>query len=208
MKKYLKRNLMAALLTVLSFNMLGCNKDNNRDVSDIVTTPITENTETINLEETKSDTNTDSELVYNSAKTLIENIDNLNTILESKYGKSLTISTIEEYEKTDRSDWVLVLEDNRVGIDTSTWKFDYDSNSDDSKYMDAILSTFIFFCGEEMGNSLWLLTGDLLDGGADETLYGFEHDGGQTIYKNGNIAAYEPGGSKGTIFLWLTPSKY
>jgi hypothetical protein len=74
--------------------------------------------------------------------------------------------------------------------------------------MDAILSTFTFFCGEDMGNSLWLLTGDLLDDGADETLYGFVHDGSQAVYKNGNVAAYEPGNSKSTMYIWLTPSEY
>jgi len=94
--------------------------------------------------------------------------------------------------------------DSKVGIDTATWKYGYDSDSDESKYMDAILITFIFFYGEEMGNSLWLLTGDLLDGGADESLYGFTHDGGQAIYKNGNIAIYEPG-SNDNFYIWLTP---
>ncbi len=208
MEKYLRRSLMIVLLMVLSFNILACNKDNNAGVSDTKITPITENTETIDLEERENDTDTDSELVYKSSKTLAENIDILNNILEKKYGKSLTPSTAEDYEKAGQSDWTLVLEDNRVGIDTSTWKFDYDSNSDDSKYMDAILTTFTFFCGEEMGNSLWSLTGDLLDGGADETQYGFKHNGGQVVYKNGNVAAYEPGNNKSTIYIWLTPSEY
>jgi hypothetical protein len=205
MKKYLKKSLMVLFLMVLSFNTLACNKDNNVGVSN---TGNTQNTETIDLEETKNETNPDNELAYNTSKTLSENIDILNNTLETKYGKSLRISTAEDYEMAEQSDWTLVLEDNRVGIDTSTWKFDYDSNSDDSKYMDAILSTFTFFCGEDMGNSLWLLTGDLLDDGADETLYGFVHDGSQAVYKNGNVAAYEPGNSKSTMYIWLTPSEY
>lgn len=205
MKKYLKRSLMLLFLVVLSFNTLACNKDNNVGVSN---TGNTLNTETIDLEETKNETNPDNELAYNTSKTLSENIDILSNTLETKYGKSLRISTAEDYEMAEQSDWTLVLEDNRVGIDTSTWKFDYDSNSDDSKYMDAILSTFTFFCGEDMGNSLWLLTGDLLDGGADETLYGFVHDGSQAVYKNGNVAAYEPSNSKSTMYIWLTPSEY
>jgi hypothetical protein len=204
MKKYLKKSLMVLFLMVLSFNTLACNKDNNVGVSN---TGNTQNTETIDLEETKNETNPDNELAYNTSKTLSENIDILNNTLETKYGKSLRISTAEDYEMAEQSDWTLVLEDNRVGIDTSTWKFDYDSNSDDSKYMDAILSTFTFFCGEDMGNSLWLLTGDLLDGGADETLYGFVHDGSQAVYKNGNVAAYEPGNSRSTMYIWLTPSE-
>lgn len=58
-----------------------------------------------------------------------------------------------------------------------------------------------------MGKSLWLLTSDLLDGGVDETLYGFEHDGSRVVYKNGNVAAYEPS-SKGNLYIWLTPSEY
>jgi hypothetical protein len=70
------------------------------------------------------------------------------------------------------------------------------------------LSTFTFFCGEDMGNSLWLLTGDLLDGGADETIYGFVHNGSQAVYKNGNVAAYGLGNNKSTMYIWLTPSEY
>lgn len=202
MKKYLRRGLIVVLLMGLSFNTPVCNKDNNVGV------PNTENTETIDLEETKNEANSDSESVYNSSKTLAENIDILNNILETKYGKRLRISTAEDYETAGQSDWTLILEGNRVGIDTSTWKFHYDSNSDDSKYMDAILSTFTFFCGEEMGNSLWLLTGDLLDGGADETIYGFVHKGSQAVYKNGNVAAYGLGNNKSTMYIWLTPSEY
>lgn len=208
MKKYLRRSLIVLLLMVLPFNTLACNKDNNVGVSNTENTPARENTETIDLEEAKNETNSDSDLVYNSSKTLAENIDILNNILETKYGKRLRISTAEGYETAGQSDWTLILEGNRVGIDTSTWKFDYDSNSDDSKYMDAILSTFTFFCGEEMGNSLWLLTGDLLDGGADETIYGFVHNGSQAVYKNGNVAAYGLGNNKSTMYIWLTPSEY
>lgn len=71
--------------------------------------------------------------------------------------------------------------------------------------MDAILTTFIFFYGEEMGNSLWLLTGDLVDDGADEALYGFTHEGGRAIYKNGDSATYEPGNND-NFYIWLTPN--
>lgn len=205
MKIYLRRSLMI-LLMVLLFSTLACNKDYNVGTSNTKNTPITKKTET--LEERKNKTNTDNELAYNSSKTLAENIDILNNSLKSIYGKNLTLSTVKDYEKNGQSDWTLVLEDNRVGIDISTWKFGDDINSSDSKYMDAILSTFTFFCGKEMGNSLWLLTNDLLDGGADETLYGFVHNGNQAVYKNGNEVAYEPGNNKNTMYIWLTPSEY
>lgn len=214
MIKCLRRSLMVLLVVVMLFNTLACEKENNVDVSNA---DITDKMEDINntksakindLKETENDTNTGTELAYNKSKTLEENANILNKILEERYGKSLTLSTAEDYEKAGQTDWTLVLEDNRVGIDTSTWKFDYNPNSDDSKYMDAILATFTFFCGEEMGNSLWSLTGDLLDGGADETLYGFVHNGSQAIYKNGNIASYESVNNKSTMYIWLTPSEY
>lgn len=166
---------------ILLFNILACSKDNDLDVSNTEVIPITENSETSDLEKIESETMLENELVYVKSETLTENIDILNKTLEEEYGISFTVSSVEEYEKTNQSDWTLVLEDNRVGIDTATWKFDYESNSEESKYMDAILSTLIFFCGEQMGNSLWLLNGDLFDGGADETLYGFEHDGSQAV---------------------------
>lgn len=203
MIKYLRRSLMVLLLVVMLFNTLACNRENNADDSNN-----TKSTKVNDLEKTENDTNAGNKLAYNKSKSLEENANILNKILKERCGKSLTLSTTEDYEKAGQSDWTLVLEDNRVGIDTSTWKFDYDSNSDDSKYMDAILTTFTFFCGEEMGNSLWSLTGDLLDGGADETLYGFVHDGSQAIYKNGNIVTYESSNSNSTLYIMLTPSEY
>ncbi|BCN31745.1 hypothetical protein [Anaeromicropila herbilytica] len=202
------------LLMVMLFNTLGCNKVNKIDESNADST---ENAEDINdikstkindLKEAENDTNTGNELAYNKSKTLEENAKIMNRILEEKYGKSFTLSTDEDYVKAGQADWTLILKDNRVGIDTSTWKFDYDSNTDDGKYMDAILEAFSFFCGEEMGNSLWSLTGDLLDGGADETLYGFVHNGSKVIYKNGDIATFESGNNKSAMYIWLTPIEY
>jgi competence protein ComGF len=218
MIKYLRRSLIVFLLVVMLFTTLACNKENNRDVTNADKTDFaedinnTKSTEVNDLNETENETENDTkagnELAYNKSKSLVENANILNEKLQERYGKSLTLSSVEDYEKADQTDWILVFEDNRVGIDTSTWKFEYDSNSDDSKYMDAILATFTFFCGEEMGYSLWSLTGDLLDGGADETLYGFVHNGSQAIYKNGNIAAYESGENKSIMYIWLTPSEY
>lgn len=218
MIKYLRKSIMVLLLVVMLFSVLACNRKNNVAISNA---NITDNANDINntkstdvndLKETETDTNTDtntdSKLSYNKSKSIEENINILNKILKERYEKSLNISTVEDYEKDDQSDWTLVLEDNRVGIDTASWKFDYDSNTDDSKYMDAILTSFTFFCGEKMGKSLWSLTSDLLDGGADETLYGFEHDGSQAIYKNGNIVAFESGNNKSIMYIWLTPNEY
>lgn len=202
MKKYLKRSLLVLLSAGMSFSTLACNKYNHAEVS---------NADNIKITETNAleiDTDAGNEIVYNKSKTLAENADIQNNILETKYGKSFKISTEEDYVKSEKTDWTLVLKDNRVGIDTSTWKFDYDSNSDDSKYMDAVLTSLTFFCGEEMGKSLWQLTGDLLDGGADETQYGFEHNGSQVVYKNGNAAVYESGSDKSTMYLWVTPCEY
>ena len=219
MKKYLRKSLVILSLMILAFNLLACNKNNNSSMSSAKITPITESvdnsdivkTESVDngdIVKTESDLNPDSTLSYDNSKTLTENIDILNKSLETKYGKSLSVSTIEEYEKAGQADWTLVLDNNRIGIDIATWKFNYDSDSDEMKYMEAILSTFTFFCGEDMGNSLWKLTGDLLDGGADETIYGFEHDGSQIEYKNGNIVAYGPGNSESTMYIWLTPNEY
>ena len=229
MIKYLRKSIMVLLLAVMLFSVLACNRKNNVTVSNANITDNANNINNtkstdVNIKETETDTetdtntdsntdtntdtNTDSKLSYNKSKSTEENTNILNKILKERYEKSLNISTVEDYEKAGQSDWTLVLEDNRVGIDTATWKFDYDSNTDDSKYMDAILTSFTFFCGEEMGKSLWSLTGDLLDGGADETLYGFEHDGSQAIYKNGNIVAFESGNNKSIMYIWLTPNEY
>lgn len=212
MKTYKKRCLIVVIiLTTMSFNIQACNNVDKPVLQNTENTTI-EKTETNDTDEIKSETNnqtesetsSNSESGFDASKTITENIDILNSILETKFGECFSLSTIEDYEKAGQSDWTLILGDSKVGIDTDTWKYGYDSDSDESKYMDAILITFIFFYGEEMGNSLWLLTGDLLDGGADESLYGFTHDGGQTIYKNGNIAIYEPG-NNGNFYIWLTP---
>lgn len=196
MIKYLKKSLTAMILAVIFFNTPACNNVlNNAEVSN---TGMKEKT-------TESETTSDKEVSYNKTKTLEENVDILNKMLEMKYGRRLKVSAEEDYETAD---WTLILKDNKVGIDTSTWKFNYDSDSDDGQYMDAILTTFTFFCGDEMGNSLWQLTGDLLDGGADETLYGFVHSGSQVTYKNGKVAAYESGNNQSTTYIWLTPNEY
>lgn len=211
MKRYLRRNrmlLLMLILIILSFNTVSCNKANKTNASKPESTQITENPEPVQPDVTNSESGSTDKLIYDSSKTVEDNIDILNKILKSKYGKTLSISAADDYEKAGPSDWTLILDSARIGIDTSTWKFNYASNSDDSKYMDAILKTFTFFCGEKMGKSLWLLTGDLLDGGAKEKLYGFEHDGGHVTYKNGNTAAYELGNNKTTMYIWLTPSEY
>lgn len=161
MIKYLRKSLMVLLLVVMLFNTLACNRGNNVAVSNAKDINNTKSTEVNDLEEAENDTNTGNKLAYNKSKSLVENVKILNKILKKRYGKSLTLSTLEAYEKADQTDWTLVLDNNRVGIDTSTWKINYASNSDDSKYMNAILTTFTFFCGEDMGNSLWSLTGDL-----------------------------------------------
>jgi hypothetical protein len=211
MIKYLKKSLAGVVLAVMFFSTLACNHVlNNAEVSNTDTKDNTDDTKILvinNLEKTtENETTNVKESSYNKTKTLEENVDILNNMLETKYGRRLKVSGEEDYETAGRADWTLILKDSKVGIDTSTWKFNYDSDSDDSKYMDAILTTFTFFCGDEMGNSLWQLTGDLLDGGADETLYGFVHSGSQVTYKNGKVAAYESGNSQSTIYIWLTPS--
>lgn len=207
MIKYLKKGLVMVVLVFILFNTLACN--NRHNSAEITNAEDSDNTKVLvinNSEKTENDTNDGKELSYNKTKTLEENIDILNVEIEKKYGKSFKLFTLEDYEKAEATDWTLILKDNKVGIDTSTWKFNYNSESDDSKYMDAILTTFTFLCGEEMGNSLWQLTGDLLDGGADETLYGFVHSGSQVTYKNGKTAAFESGISQNTMYVWLTPS--
>lgn len=206
-----KRGLIVVTLIIMSFSIQACSTD--KTVLKNTESTDSEKAETNDTGEmrdetnnqTESETSSNNESVFDTSKTMTENIDILNGILETKYGKRLSLSTIEEYEQVGQSDWTLILGDGKVAIDTATWKYDYDADSDEGKYMDAILTTFIFFYGEEMGNSLWLLTGDLMDGGADESLYGFTHEGGQAIYKNGDTAAYLPGNND-NFYIWLTPS--
>lgn len=226
MKTYKKKGLIVGILTTISFSIQACNNldkstSQNKESSTIETvsietptieTPTIEALETKNNDQIESETNSqieneispDSELRFDFSQTMTENIDILNSMLETKFGKQFSLSTIEDYEEAGPSDWTIILRDGKVAIDTGTWKYDYDLDSDDSQYMEAILTTFIFFYGQEMGNSLWLLTGDLVDGGADETLYGFKHEGGQANYKNGNSATYEPG-NYDNFYIWLTP---
>lgn len=201
------RSLVGLFLLVLLFHTLGCGKDNRSKLSDTKNILSTENKESNDLERTKNETISNIEFVYHSSKTLNENINILNGILETKYGKGLSIFKAKDYAAVRPSDWTLLLEGDKVGIDLATWKMEYDPSSAEDNYMEAILTTFIFFCGGEMGDSLWSLTDDLLDGGADETLYGFKHDGGEVIYKNGNIVTYEVS-DENTMFIWLTPGEY
>ena len=209
MIKYLKKGLAAVVLVMIIFNTFACNSrhiESNGSSSDDgdKTGVLVIN----NMEQTENDEGNGEQLYYDKTKELEENIRILNTVLEKKYGKSFKILALEDYEKGEPSDWTIVLKDKRVGIDTSTWKFDYNPDSDESKYMKAVLRFFTFICGEDMGMSLWQLTGDLLDGGADETRYGFVHNGSQVTYKNGSAAIYESGISQDTMYIWLTPGEY
>lgn len=209
MIKYLKKGFVAVVLVMILFNIFAC--DSKHSELKVLDAEAGDNPSVLvidNVEQTENNANKDKQLYYNKTKTIEENIDILNNMLQNKYGKNFKVSALEDYEKTEPADWTIVIKDNRVGIDTSTWKFNYNPDSDDSKYMDAIIAFFTFFCGEEMGNSLWQLTGDLLDGGADETLYGFVHNGSQVSYKNGSEAVFESGISQNTMYVWLTPSEY
>lgn len=126
MKRYLRRNrllLLMLLLIVLSFNTVSCNKVNKANVSKPENTQITENPEPVHPDVTNSESVSTDKLIYDSSKTLEDNIDILNKILKSRYGKTLSISAADDYEKAGPSDWTLVLDSARVGIDTSTWKF-------------------------------------------------------------------------------------
>lgn len=202
-KIHKKRGLVVATLIIMSLSIEACNN------ADKVVMENTESaiTEKVQINETDNETNLEKELAFDSSKTITENIEILNNILETKYGKSFLVSTREEYEEAGQSDWTLILAEDKVGIDTATWRYDYDSDSYEDNYMDALLTTFIFFYDEEMGSSLWSLTGDLIDDGADETVYGFTHDGGRVIYKNGDIATYEPSDND-NFYIWLTPNKF
>lgn len=231
MKVYKKRCLIVIILIIMSFGIQACNKS-DKSVSQETGNMNTENTEeqsseSIVAEKTNVSTKTkkmgtdkmksetssqkkkkplpNSKPAYDSSKSMKSNISILNGILKTKYGKRFSLSTMEVYEKAGQSDWSLISRKNKVAIDTATWKYGYKSNSDNGKYMDAILTTFIFFYGEEMGNALWLLTDDLLDGGADESLYGFTHKGGRVIHKSGHTATYESN-KHDSFYLWLTPA--
>ena len=209
MIKYLKKGLAAVVLVMIIFNTLACNSRHTE--SDGSSYDDGDNTGVLvinNMEQTENDADNGEQLYYDKTKELEENIRILNSVLEKEYGKSFKISALEDYEKGEHSDWTIVLKDKRVGIDTFTWKFDYNPDSDESKYMKAVLRFFTFMCGEDMGMSLWQLTGDLLDGGADETRYGFVHNGSQVTYKNGSTAIYESGIRQDTMYIWLTPGEY
>lgn len=147
------------------------------------------------------------EVTYDSSKKLSENIDNLNNALQSVYGKNWTIkNTLLNSGQVEPSGWIMVVDGNKIGINISTWRTSYNSDTDKNKYLNAILETFRFFCGDNMGDSLWLLVDDLMiNNGADETVYGFQHGGGKLTYKNGNTVPY---GFKGSdLYIWLTPDK-
>lgn len=168
MKILHKRALSIVLLIIISLNIQACN---NLDKAVLQNTEnrLDEKTEINELDErkdkignqTESETISNSEFGFDSSKTMAENIDILNSILESQLGNHFSVSTIEEYENAGPADGTLLL-------------------------------------GED------LLSGDLNDGGADESLYGFIHDGGKAIYKDGSTAAYQPG-SYDNFYVWLTP---
>lgn len=145
---------------------------------------------------------------YDSSKKLSYNIDNLNNALKSVYGQNWTIkNTSQDIDQAEPSDWLMVVDGNKIGIDISTWRTNYNSDAEKNKYLNAILETFRFFCGDNMGNSLWLLLDDLMiNNGADETIYGFQHGGGKLAYKNGNTVSYGFKGNK--LYVWLTPENY
>lgn len=149
-------------------------------------------------------------ITYDSSIKLSKNIDNLNNALGSVYGRGWTIeNTLQDPEQVEPSDWIMVVDGNKIGIDISTWRSSYNSDTDKNKYLNAILETFRFFCGDNMGNSLWLLVDDMMiNNGADETIYGFEHDGGRLFYKNGHVVTYEFKNNDSELYLWFTPSNY
>ncbi len=184
MKKIINRSLMILVLLGVTFNTLACTKRILSEGLSAEDAPLTKNIVTINQTEADTTADTDKTLVYQPSKTLEENIEVLNKELEQKYGKRFQISREDDYEKAGKSDWTLVVDGSKVGIDTSTWKSDCQPGSEDSKYMEALLSAFTFFCKEEMGNSLWQLV----------------------TYKNGKEAAYELGKNGSTMYLWLTPA--
>lgn len=206
MKKHKKRGLVVVILVIMSF-IIQAYSNNDKAIPQNTESAVIKTEKDDTSAQTQSETIPNSESSFDCSKTMIENINILNSMLEAKYGNCLSLFTKEDYEKTGQSDWILILGEDKVAIDTATWKYGYDPDSDDGKYMDAILTTFIFFYGEEMGNSLWLLTGDLIDGGADESLYGFTHDGGKAIYKNGDTATYDLGNND-NFYIWLTPNGY
>lgn len=149
-------------------------------------------------------------MAYDSRISLDENIEHLNTVLEAKTGERFSLASIDDYESGEARNWTLVIDGERAGIDLATWKIDAASDPSEKSYMDGILFAFTFFYGQEMGDSLWRLTGDLVDNGADETQYGFHHVGGEAVYKNGASATYgssESSATHTTMYVWITPEK-
>lgn len=147
---------------------------------------------------------------YDSSKNLSKNIDALNNQLQSIYRRNWTIkNTLPAHGQVKSSDWIMFVNGNKIGIDLYTWRSSYNSNTAKNKYLNAILETFRFFCGDKMGNSLWLLLDDLMvNNGADETAYGFKHDAGELTYKNGNVVNFEFKDNDSSLYLWITPSNY
>lgn len=145
---------------------------------------------------------------YDSRLPIDENMQRLNAVLEERSGEGFALASVAEYESSTATGWTVVIEGDKVGIDLSTWKNDCAPNSSEKAYMNGILSAFTFFYGQQMGEALWRLTGDLVDNGADESLYGFHHVGGKAIYETGASATYgatETSADHTTMYVWITP---
>lgn len=204
MKPLRKQWMAAGIIIIVSMQSLACNNVNNSILLD-TTAKVT-----VPLPETAGVPAINSESSYNSSETMAENIITLNRILNTKYQRCLSVSDAQEYENAGSPSWTLILDGDKVGFDTATLKYDYEPDSEYGKYMDAVLTTFIFYYGDEMGDSLWRLTGDLLDNGADETEYGFKYNGGQVVYKDTRVASFGyPSNNKtsSTFYIWITPNE-
>lgn len=217
MKKAIKKSAVTGIILMISINSLACSTVNTSAAVTIESPPMTAAMESSTAQASESNESSESnvntagnEISYDSAKTMSENLLLLNQMLEADYQQQMAVAAVKEYESSERSDWVLIMDGDRPGIDTASWKFDYEPDSAEGRYMDAVLTTFIFFYGEEMGSSLWRMTGDLLDGGADESEYGFKHNGGQVVYKDSRAASFgypEQDENFLTIYLWMTPEE-
>ncbi|GEM_PF-2022225 len=203
-----KRWMAAGIIMILSIQLSACSDMNNSAVVTIESPSWTEAFETARYQETTEPSVLSGAEYYDPSRTMAENVVILNWLLETKYQRCLSISDAKQYEAAGKPGWTLVVDGDKVGFDTASWKYDYEPDSEEGLYMQAVLTTFIFYYGDEMGDALWRLAGDLLDGGADENEYGFKHNGGQVVYKDTRAAIFGyPDGDEtfDTIYIWMTP---
>lgn len=209
--KICKKQLVTIVLILsTAAQLMACHKtaasslmtiENPIKVTPMETAPVRTSPETQAAEES---------IRYDPALSMTENIDTLNGILEQTYNRRFSISTPKEYTAAGKPGWSIILDGDKAGFDTASWKYNYEPDSADGRYMEAVLTTCIFFYGDEMGDALWRLAGDLLDGGADENEYGFKHNGGQVVYKDTRAAMFGyPDGDEvfDSIYIWMTPNE-